>query len=362
MWGGDLSGISITRFRNSSRILAYSRGTFRQEWLTKYKAKSISFFDNEYFVFIQPGSDAYTSVLAAMPAARVHQMIREALPKYLAGGLLAGLMSAVILLAFVRYRLSFRSKFLRALERRELFLLYQPVVDMRTGDCIGAEALVRWHHPRKGVINPDNFIPAAEANGLIQKVTAQVMEMVAEDVGELFKDLPEFHIAINLSVDDIHSHTTEQHLLKLILATKGRPENILIEVTERGLMEPDIARKVMSSIRELGFKIAIDDFGVGNSSLSYLSTYDLDYLKIDKAFIDEIGNQRTKCPIWFHIIEIARTLGLKVIAEGVNTEEQRNILLDSGVHIAQGWYFAKPLPINELRMFIHESRSQVSVA
>ncbi|WP_349970062.1 EAL domain-containing protein [Pseudomonas caspiana] len=357
--GGDHPEIAITRFRNSNRILAYSRGAFRQEWLTRYEGKSISFFDDEYFVFIQAGSDAYSSVLAAMPAARVNQMIRAAMPSYLAGGFLAGLVSACILFAFARCRLSFRSQLVRALKRREFFLVYQPVVDMRTGECIGAEALIRWNHPERGIISPDNFIPAAEADGLIRQVTAQVMELVAEDVGRLFTDIPKFHIAINLSVEDLHSEKTEEHLLNLIRVTRGSPENILIEVTERGLMDPVKAKKVVASIRESGFEIAIDDFGIGNSSLSYLSTYELDYLKIDKSFVDGIGNHRSNCPLWFHIIEIAKALGLKLIAEGVETEKQRDILLEAGVHMAQGWFFAKPLPINELRIFIDASRTQL---
>lgn len=354
--GEEYSDIAITRFRNSNRIPAYSRGAFRQEWLTHKEDRSVSFFDNEYFVFIHPGSDAYSSVLAAMPTARVNQMVWTALPSYLAGGILAGLVSAMTLSAFARYQLSFRSQLLGGLKRREFFLLYQPVVDLRTGECIGAEALIRWNQPEMGIISPDVFIPAAEAKGLIQYVTIHVMEMVAEDVGLLLKDFPEFHIAINISAEDLNSEKTEQHLLELVRATGGSPENILIEITERGLMEPDKAKKVLDSIREKGFEIAIDDFGIGNSSLSYLSTYELDYLKIDKAFVDGIGDGRTNSPLWFHIIEIARALGLKLIAEGVETEEQRNTLLQAGVHLAQGWYFAKPLPINELHRFIRDSR------
>ncbi|WP_213881679.1 EAL domain-containing protein [Pseudomonas sp. dw_358] len=353
----DQTDISITHFRDLNGGVVRSKGPFDPAWLARYHGSPLSFSDAGLFVYIQPSTDQDTSMLVAVPDARVTHLIRAVLPGYLGVGIVLGLGLAALLFAVMRYRLSFKSRLLRALKRREFFLLYQPVMDLRTGECAGAEALIRWKPPEEAMISPVVFIPAAEASGLIRRVTAQVMEMVAQDIGALIKECPETHIGINLSAEDLHSEQTEQQLLALIRKAGGTPDNVMIEVTERGLMEPEKAQEVLVSIRAHGFKVAIDDFGTGNSSLSYLSTYTLDYLKIDKAFVDQIGDQRSSSPLLFHIIEIARSLGLKMIAEGVETEHQRNVLRDAGVHLAQGWYFARPMPIDELGAFIRHCRA-----
>lgn len=354
---GEQTDIDITHFRNNDQVVVRSRGEFKPQWLAQYQRQPVAFFADGKYVFIQPSTDRDSSVLAAMPKARVAQRVWAVLPGYLAVGGLSGLIVGVLLYLGVRHRLSFKSQLLRALRRREFFLLYQPVMDLRSGRCVGAEALIRWKQPERGLISPMEFIPAAEANGLIQQVPAQVMEMVANDSVQLIKDNPDTHIAINFSAEDLHSEQTEQRLQALIRASGGTSENILIEATERGLMVPDKAREVLLSIRAKGFKVAIDDFGTGNSSLSYLATYDLDYLKIDKAFVDEIGEARSSSPLLFHIIEIARSLKLKMIAEGVETEHQRNVLRDAGVQLAQGWFFGKPMPIDELGQFIQRCKA-----
>lgn len=360
--GGDHADIAIAHFRNSDRSIVRSVGVFKPQWLAHYQQQPTAFFDAGDLVVIQPSTDNDSSVLAMMPASHVQQIIRAGLPQYLVAGAVVGLILAALLYALARHGLSFKSQLLRALKRREFFLLYQPVMNLRTGECVGAEALIRWNQPEKGFISPVVFIPAAEANGLIQRVTAQVMEMVGKDSVQLIKDYPNIHIAINFSAEDLHSQETEQRLQALIQAAGGTSGNILIEATERGLMVPDKAKEVLVSIRTKGFKVAIDDFGTGNSSLSYLSTYDLDYLKIDKAFVDEIGEDRASSPLLFHIIEIARSLNLEMIAEGVETEHQRNVLRDAGVQMAQGWYFAKPMPIDELGAFIYRCKAPAPAA
>lgn len=354
----DQADISITHFRNKDGVVVRSRGKFNPGWLTHYRNQPIAFFDDGDFVFIQPSSDSDSSVLATMPDKRVGVLILEALPGYLAAGFLLGLLLAIPIYVGVRRKLSFKSQLQGALRRREFSLVYQPVMDLRTGQCVGAEALIRWNQKERGFISPVEFIPAAEALGLIQQVTGQVMEIVAKESAQLIKDNPETHIAINFSAEDLHSEETEKRLQTLISASGGTSHNILIEATERGLMVPDKAKEVLVSIRAKGFKVAIDDFGTGNSSLSYLSTYDLDYLKIDKSFVDKIGDDPASSPILFHIIGISRSLGLKMIAEGVETECQRNVLRDAGVHLAQGWFFGKPMPIAELIAFIEQSKTQ----
>lgn len=187
---------------------------------------------------------------------------------------------------------------------------------------------------------------------MIVQITAQVMEMVARDTIELLRDHPDIHIAINFSADDLHSSETEARLQSLIANAGGTSRNILIEATERGFMSPEKAKGVLVSVRSKGFKVAIDDFGTGNSSLSYLATYDLDYLKIDKMFVDALGTDTPSSRVAFHIIAMAKSLDLQMIAEGVETEQQRDILRDAGVQFAQGWVFGRPMPMHELAAFI----------
>lgn len=361
------SSISLTQVGNKRGSIVRSRGVFKPEWLANYQGEQLTFFDGDYFVTITPAANWETSMVAAMTAEQLQLKTREAMARMVPVGLLIGLLLASLVYFIGRYRLSLKAQLQKALSRREFYLLYQPVMDLRSGQCAGAEALIRWTQPYGDVVSPVVFIPAAEKHGLIQQITAQVMDMVAEDAVQLIKDNPDTHIAINFSADDLHSEQTEARLKALIASTGGSSRNILIEATERGFMSPEKAKDVLVSVRSQGFKVAIDDFGTGNSSLSYLATYDLDFLKIDKLFVDSLGHDTPSSRVAFHIIEMARTLGLQMIAEGVETDQQREILRDAGVQFAQGWVFGKPMPMAELAEFMRrhngrETSEQVSHA
>jgi sensor c-di-GMP phosphodiesterase-like protein len=350
----DDSTISLTQVGRDGVRIIRSRGQFKPEWLTGYEGKAMAFSDADHFVVVQPSRNQETEVIAAMTREQVDGMIADAAWRRLPVGLLVGLLLAALVLLFTRNRLSFKAELQTALNRNEFFLLYQPVIDLRTGRCVGAEALIRWNRSDGEVIRPMAFIPAAEENGLIQQVTASVMQMVARDATELIRNNPQTHIAINFSAEDLHSPQTEERLQALIRECGGASHNIVIEATERGLIAPEKARGILVTIREQGFKVAIDDFGTGNSSLSYLATYDLDFLKIDKSFVDALGEDTPSSQVAFHIIEIARSLGLQMIAEGVETERQRDILREAGVQFAQGWVFGRPMPMADLAEFMRE--------
>jgi sensor c-di-GMP phosphodiesterase-like protein len=331
-----------------------SRGVFREQWLVGYKNVQRTFFDADYFINIIPSETRETLVVAAMDNAHLWAYVRSAMVHRVPVGLLVGFLLATLVPLAVRYHLSLRAQLRRALKRREFFLLYQPVIDLNSGSCVGAEALIRWRRPHGDPISPAVFIAVAEKAGLIVQITAQVMEMIAEDSPRLFKAYPDAHVAINFSPNDLHSAQTEARLQALVHRAGAEAGNILVEVTERGLMLPEKAKAVLVGLREKGFKVAIDDFGTGNSSLSYLATYDLDYLKIDKMFVDELGGSAPRSRLAFHIIEMARTLSLEMIAEGVETAEQHQILREAGVQFAQGWLFAKPMGMSELIAFMHQ--------
>ena len=221
---------------------------------------------------------------------------------------------------------------------------------MKTGLCVGAEALVRWRRSTGEMVAPDIFIKVAEESGVIKEITSHVIKMVALETKNLFKTHPDFHIAINLSASDISSKEILGDLQDLLNITGASKNNFLVEVTERGFVQADVVKTILQDIRAMGIDVAIDDFGTGYSSLSYLEKFEIDYLKIDKSFVDTLGKESATSQVVPHIIEMAKSLKLKMIAEGVEEEAQFIYLRDHGVQFAQGWFFSKPISFHELKI------------
>ena len=351
--GDAANGMTLVQFDSKSPDLVLrSRGEYKSAWLRRYAEKEVAFEQDGYHIAMMPSVQGWSAVMAAMPLSEVADRVQHARLRLVPVGVLVGALLALLAYLYLQHRLALKTELRLALQRREFFLVYQPVMDLRNGHCVGAEALIRWNNRDGKLVSPVVFIPAAEEHGLIKEVTAQVMEMVAHGAAELIRDHPDVHIAINLSAEDLSSLQTEPLLMELLTKVGGGSSNIMIEATERGFMFPEKAKGVLISLRSQGFKVAIDDFGTGNSSLSYLSTYDLDYLKIDKSFVDELGVPGADPKILFHIISMAKSLGLEMIAEGVETQPQRDILRDAGVQYAQGWFYGKPMTMRELAAFI----------
>ncbi len=262
----------------------------------------------------------------------------------------AGAFVAIFIVVFVAWqskkRLSPLGELSIAVRKREFIVHYQPIVDLNSGACVGAEALVRWRRPDGSLTRPDLFIPLAEESGLIMPITDQVIDMVAAELGPLLKSDPMLHVAINLSAADV----TSGRVLPVLEETLGRhgvdPRQVWLEATERGFMDIDAARETLRIAREWGHTIAIDDFGTGYSSLQYLEGLPTDALKIDKSFIDTIGRNTATSSVTPHIIDMAKTLDLKIVAEGVETQGQADYLREHGVDFGQGWLFSKALPVS----------------
>lgn len=272
--------------------------------------------------------------------------------------------SIIILLMWSRSRQQFNSPrrmLLRAIEKSQLKLHYQPIIDIQSGKCVGAEALLRWVNYGGQWISPGSFIPLAEAEGLIQKISDYVINAVFNDFGGFLAEHPDFYISINLSPTDFHCPRLVAILAEKIKKHAVNAEQIKIEVTERGFIDVPKTRPVIQAFRQAGFEIAIDDFGTGYANLHNLRFLNVDILKIDKSFIDNLTTDRACYLIAEHIIEMARSLNLKTVAEGVETQEQLAWLQARGVQYCQGWYFAKALPPQEFIAWLYRPGSSNDV-
>ncbi len=234
-----------------------------------------------------------------------------------------------------------------ALANNQFALCYQPIVDLLSGEIHKAEALLRWHHPQRGLINPAEFIPLAEETGLIREIGDWVFETAAQQVKNWRTDIhPDFQISVNKSPVQFQSpeHAPADwftHLNKLGLSG----QSIVVEITEGLLLDANIAvHNHLMAFRDAGMQVAIDDFGTGYSALSYLKKFDIDFLKIDQSFVRNLSVDSNDFVLCEAIIVMAHKLGLKVIAEGVETAQQRDLLTAIGCDYGQGYLFAKPLP------------------
>ena len=243
-----------------------------------------------------------------------------------------------------------------ALENQELQLYYQPQVALRDARLIGAESLLRWFHPEEGFISPAEFIPIAETTGLIIEVGNWVLHQACHQAKTWLEcDLDIGHIAVNIAGPQI----TRGNLIgscEKVLAESGLPRSMLeLEVTEGFILnDPEKPIETLYKLRDLGIAMSIDDFGTGYSSLSYLKKLPINRIKIDQSFIRDLPGDKDDVAITKTIVSLGKNLGLDVIAEGVETAEQRDFLLSIGCEYGQGYYYSKPLPATE---FLAEFRS-----
>ena len=270
-----------------------------------------------------------------------------------------GLLMAAFMVGLVawlsRRRLSLLGELKIALERNEFFVHYQPIIALATGECVGAEALIRWQRPDGSMVRPDLFIPVAEESGLILPITDAVIACVIADLRNALVADRALHVAINLCASDIETGRVLQVLDRVLAGTGIEPQQIWLEATERGFINAGAARATLEQARERGYAVAIDDFGTGYSSLASLQSLPLDALKIDKAFVDTIATDAATSSVTPHIIAMARSLKLQIVAEGIETQAQADYLAAQQVEFGQGWLFAKALPAAEFLAF-HDAR------
>jgi diguanylate cyclase (GGDEF)-like protein len=251
-----------------------------------------------------------------------------------------------------------------ALSRNELHIVYQPQVDYRDHRVVGVEALLRWQHPTQGWVAPDLFIPLAEQNGSIFAIGEWVLDQSCKQLREWHdQGFDDLRLAVNLSTVQLRHNALPRVVSNLLQIHRLPPRSLELEVTETGLMEDiSTAAQHLLSLRRAGALIAIDDFGTGYSSLSYLKSLPLDKIKIDKSFVQDLLQDDDDATIVRAIIQLGKSLGMQVIAEGVETLEQEAYIIDQGCHEGQGYLYSKPLPARELTLYLKQARRLAEAA
>jgi len=251
---------------------------------------------------------------------------------------------------FSKQRLVMSSQLKKAICENQLVLFYQPKVDAQTGQLVGLEALVRWLHPELGIIPPDQFIPLAEQSGLIQALTQWVLNAALRQSYLWKKSGRHIPVAVNLSALNLLNNKLAQQIRDLLDAWGLEPSCLELEVTETSMMvERQHAIKLLGDFHDMGISISIDDFGTGYSSLSYLQQLPVDVLKIDRSFIKHLSASPANDAITHAIIQLAHSMSLKVVAEGVETEQTLKYLQKINCDIVQGYYIDKPLTADEIQ-------------
>ncbi len=260
-------------------------------------------------------------------------------------------------------RMKLRTELDRAIAEHQFELHYQPIVDLESGRTMGLEALVRWRHPERGMVQPLQFIPLAEESGLIVPLGAWVLSDALATAGQWYRELGQDapYVSVNVSVRQFRAPDFVERVLGELAAVGLPAQSLVLEITESLLLgEPEQIQADLAVLRAAGIRVAIDDFGTGYSSLSYLHRVPVDTLKLDKSFVDTISTSARQYDLITGIIQLAATLRLEVVAEGIETQTDRRLLMEAGCHFGQGYLFARPMPYDDALERIRSERLAVS--
>ncbi|EKK7716877.1 cyclic di-GMP phosphodiesterase [Cronobacter dublinensis] len=273
-------------------------------------------------------------------------------------GLLLGVLGGVLTVVLLALRARSGREIVSGIKRNQFFVVYQPVVDAATRQIRGVEALMRWKHPAAGMIPPDAFISFAEAQGLIVPLTRHLFKLIAQDVPHLQQSLPPgSKLGINIAPGHLHSPEFQADIQKFHASLPPDYFQLVFEITERDMIREKEAIGLFEWLHQQGYEIAVDDFGTGHSALIYLERFTLDYLKIDRGFVNAIGTETITSPVLDAVISLAKRLNMATVAEGVETQEQAKWLSVRGVNFLQGYYFSRPVRAIELPASMKEMDS-----
>lgn len=249
----------------------------------------------------------------------------------------------------------------QAIRQGEFVMHYQPQIEIGSGRIVGCEALLRWRHPKRGLFMPGNFIPLAEESGMIIPLGQWVLHEVCTQARAWQEEgLPLIKVAVNISIKQFRQPNLIEQIQTTLQQTGLPPTALELELTESVLIhDPPHATQIMNQLKELGISLSLDDFGIGYSSLNYLRHFPLDSIKIDRSFVKDMTENTNGAALSKSIVTIAHSLGLKAIAEGVETWAQHDFLASCGCNELQGFLFSKPLPPDEFAALLREKRCLV---
>ncbi|RHX86060.1 putative bifunctional diguanylate cyclase/phosphodiesterase [Leptospira stimsonii] len=260
----------------------------------------------------------------------------------------------------LKEKLTLEKELRDALSKDQFLVVYQPKVNLKTGQIVGMEALVRWKHPNLGLVSPLQFIPLAEETGLIIPLGELVLRKACDDLQDWKKrGNPAFRVSVNLSPIQFRKKFLTETILRILEETNTAPQELELEITESALAgDPSLTLDVLNSLHRSGITLSLDDFGTGYSSLSSLSQYPIHTLKIDQSFVRGLSTDSSSESIVRTILALAESLSLTTVAEGIETEEQKRLLTAQGCEMGQGFLFSKPLSITDLEFLSKSSRFQ----
>jgi len=259
------------------------------------------------------------------------------------------------------YRLDLEQELGAAIKKGDINLYYQPKINLVDGRVVGAEALVRWNHPERGYLLADQFVPLIEQSNLIHAMTQWVFATVTRDCAQWHKENMIFGVSVNLSKRNLDNMKIVEMVDAILIKLNINPHWLCLELTET-IMTSDSEKtlEILNRLHELGVRLAVDNFGAGHFSMTHLERLPLDEIKIDKAFVSNMGQDGGDALIVRSMIELAHNMGLKVVAEGVESQQVRDMLLEMGCDSAQGHYFCRPLRAEELAAWINANASPVT--
>ena len=302
-------------------------------------------------VFYQPlCSKTYrVCIVAAEPRAAMLAKGAFHSVAHLVGGALLGACVALALILFYRRQRSFERRLRRAVRKREIRVVYQPVVDLNTRAVVGAEALARWTNESDEEVPAEVLFELAERKGFICEITRLVLECAVEEMDDLMRR-GNFHLTVNITMQDLNTPAFFEHLQECVNAARIEPAALGLELTERFTADREAATQAIARLKSIGHAVFIDDFGTGYSSLAYVHHLAVDGIKIDRSFTGTVGTQAVTASVVPQILEMASRLGLLVIVEGIETEPQLSYFRFSGHGIlGQGWLFGEPVPAAQFK-------------
>jgi sensor c-di-GMP phosphodiesterase-like protein len=349
----DIPGLKVGLFSWSDRVPMATRGDVPAELFATRFAGDVVFRHGGHLVAVVKSKRYDIGTIAMVPIGYGANYAGQTAILLIPLGIVVGLILSTLLVYVVRTRLSMPAMIRTALARRQFFLLYQPVVELSSGRIIGAEALIRWDRGAAGEIPTDRFIDAAEEAGLVPLITAHVLELLADDARQVLTLMADFRFSVNLSASDLYRPSILGEVDRLLDRSGMRADNLVIEATERSLVDVDRARETIGRLRAMGVRLAIDDFGTGYSSLAYLAQIEADLLKIDKLFVQALGTESATSQVAARIIEMGKDLSLRIVAEGIESKRQERLLKRLGVECGQGYLYGQPMAVGDLLLRLY---------